>query len=82
MSRAMKQQTLPISEFKARCLRLLEELAERGETIVVTKHGKPIAKVTPFRSASLPLKGRWAGQAKTTGDIVYFDTSSEWEALR
>ncbi len=78
----MKQQTLPISQFKARCLRLLEELAERGETIVVTKHGRPIAKVTSFRSELPPLKGRWAGQAKTKGDIVYFDTSSEWEALR
>jgi prevent-host-death family protein len=78
----MKQLTLPISDFKARCLRLLEELAERGETIVVTKHGKPIARVVPFRLESPPLKGRWEGQAKIKGDVVYFDTSSEWEALR
>jgi prevent-host-death family protein len=78
----MKEQTLPISDFKARCLRLLEELAERGETIVVTKHGKPIARIVPFQSESPPLKGRWEGQGKTKGDIVYFDTSSEWEALR
>jgi prevent-host-death family protein len=78
----MKEQTLPISDFKARCLRLLEELAERGEVIIVTKRGKPIARVGPFRSELPPLKGRWAGQAKTKGDIVYFDTSSEWEALR
>ena len=35
------------SEFKAKCLALLDEVAERGETLVVTKRGKPVAHVVP-----------------------------------
>ena len=39
--------TIPAGRFKAECLRLLDEVAETGETIVVTKRGKPVAKVEP-----------------------------------
>jgi prevent-host-death family protein len=78
----VKEKTLAISEFKARCLRLLDDLAEGGGTIIVTKRGKPVARVVPFQPHLAPLKGRWAGLAKSNGDIVYFDTSAEWEALQ
>jgi prevent-host-death family protein len=40
--------TIPAGRFKAQCLRLLDEVAETGETIVVTKRGKPVAKVEPI----------------------------------
>jgi prevent-host-death family protein len=40
------------TQFKARCLRLLDEVAESGETLVITKHGRPVARVEP------PLRGR------------------------
>jgi prevent-host-death family protein len=35
------------TQFKARCLRLLDEVAESGETLVITKHGRPVARVEP-----------------------------------
>lgn len=35
------------SQFKARCLRLLDEVAESGETLVITKHGRPVARLEP-----------------------------------
>jgi prevent-host-death family protein len=35
------------TEFKARCLRLLDEVADTGETLVVTKRGRPVARVEP-----------------------------------
>ena len=41
--------TIPAGQFKARCLKLLDEVAETGETIVVTKRGKPVAKVEPVQ---------------------------------
>ena len=41
--------TIKASEFKARCLRLMDEVAENGEEIVITKNGKPVAKLTAFR---------------------------------
>jgi prevent-host-death family protein len=39
------ERTVPASRFKAQCLALLDEVAESGQTIVVTKHGKPVARV-------------------------------------
>ncbi len=40
--------TVAASEFKAKCLKLLGEVAETGETIVVTKRGKPVARLGPM----------------------------------
>ena len=37
------------SEFKAKCLKLMDEVAENGGEIVITKNGKPVAKLTAFR---------------------------------
>jgi prevent-host-death family protein len=39
--------TISATQFKARCLALLDEVALTGETITVTKHGKPVARVGP-----------------------------------
>ena len=39
------------TQFKARCLALLDEVAASGETLVVTKHGKPVAQVAPVEPA-------------------------------
>ena len=40
--------TIPAGKFKAECLALLDEVAATGETIVVTKRGKPVARVLPL----------------------------------
>lgn len=40
--------SVPAGEFKAKCLKLLDEVAETGETIVVTKRGKPVAQIGPM----------------------------------
>ncbi len=39
--------TIPAARFKAQCLKLLDDVAETGETIVVTKRGKPVARLEP-----------------------------------
>lgn len=41
------QREITATQFKAHCLRLLDEVAETGETLVVTKHGRPVARVSP-----------------------------------
>lgn len=78
----LKQLTLSATEFRARCHRLLNDVAKGAYSIVITKRGKPVAQVEPIRPRLQPLKGRWAGLAKTKGDIVYFDCSADWQALR
>jgi prevent-host-death family protein len=45
MSQVLREITA--SQFKARCLRLLDEVAETGEALIVTKHGRPVARVEP-----------------------------------
>jgi len=40
---------LPAGQFKAKCLALLDEVAQTGQELVVTKRGKPVAKVVPIR---------------------------------
>ena len=41
--------TIKATEFKAKCLKLLDEVAESGEEIVITKNGKPVARLLPYR---------------------------------
>ncbi|HET9243248.1 MAG TPA: type II toxin-antitoxin system Phd/YefM family antitoxin [Gaiella sp.] len=41
------ERTISATQFKARCLALLDEIGDTGETLVVTKRGKPVARVTP-----------------------------------
>lgn len=68
---------LNATEFKAKCLRILDELEPQG--VVVTKRGRPIAKVTPIRTGSFEkLYGRMKGKITGTGDI--FSTGIKWNA--
>ena len=62
--------TMKASEFKAKCLRLMDEVAERGEEIVITKNGKPVAKLTPYRRKPKMPFGRNRENIRILGDIV------------
>jgi prevent-host-death family protein len=58
--------TIPAGRFKAQCLRLLDEVAETGETIVVTKRGRPVAKIEPV-----------AAPPSLQGSVVYLVSDEE-----
>ena len=75
-----KETTVAISEFKARCLKLLDDVNTQGTPLVVTKRGRPIVRISPVRTRRKSRMGDWAGKVKIKGDIVYFDTSDEWES--
>jgi prevent-host-death family protein len=45
---AKSEKVVPAGEFKARCLALLDEVSQTGKPLVVTKRGKPVARVVPF----------------------------------
>jgi prevent-host-death family protein len=79
----MKNRVIAATEFKAKCSALLDEIDSHGGTITVTKRGRPIATISavkkpPFKSSA----GILAGKGKILGDIVNFDTSELWDALR
>jgi prevent-host-death family protein len=48
---------IPIAEFKARCLGLIDDLRNEGGSLVVTKHGRPVAKVLPFQGEDTTPEG-------------------------
>ena len=70
-----KNRTVPAGEFKARCLALLDEVARTGQPLVVTKRGKPVAKLVPMDE--VPIRSL-RGSIVTCGDIVS-PLDDEWE---
>ena len=69
------------TEFKAKCLKLLDEVAQTREPIVITKRGKPMAKVVPIEEeAPTSHFGYMAGTIEITGDIIS-PIEEEWSAL-
>ncbi|MXY59878.1 MAG: type II toxin-antitoxin system Phd/YefM family antitoxin [Chloroflexi bacterium] len=62
--------TIKASEFKAKCLKLMDEVAESGQEIVVTKNGRPVSRVVPYREKSTLTFGRNRGLFETHADIV------------
>ena len=71
--------TIKASEFKAKCLKLMDEVAENGEEIVITKNGKPVAKLTAYRERPKTLFGIDKGRLEILGDIIS-PIDVEWEA--
>ena len=76
---AGQSRTMKASEFKAKCLRLMDEVNENGGEIVITKNGKPVAKLTAFRERPKSLFGIDQGRLKILGDIVS-PMPAEWFA--
>ncbi len=64
----MKQ--MPAGEFKAQCLAVMDKVQKTGEPVLITKHGKPVAKLVPAPSASEDIFGYMTGKVKIVGDIV------------
>ena len=74
--------TIPISEFKAKCLGLLAEVEATGRDLVVTKHGKALAKVSPVPKAHGQTLGCMKGLMEITGDIVNFSMADLWDCQK
>jgi prevent-host-death family protein len=74
-----------ISEFKAKCLALLEQVRATKKPLRITRFGKPVAEVVP--PTAVDDRAAWIGSMKDTmkitGDIVSPATDEdEWEVLR
>jgi len=73
------QQHVPAGQFKANCLSLMDKVNLQQRVIVITKHGKPIAKLVPFSETRKSLFGAMTGSVKIISDIVQ-STGEAWEA--
>lgn len=76
MSRMIKA-----SEFKAKCLALLDEVERTGDRVVITKNGRPVADIVPHRSTKRDFIGLFKGRGEIIGDVIS-PIDVEWEALK
>ena len=67
----MKKRTIPAGQFKAECLRLIDQVADTREPLVVTKRGRPVVEVVPIRiRESKSLRGSVTVQGDIVGPIL------------
>jgi prevent-host-death family protein len=79
----VKSRVVSATEFKAKCLALLDEIAEKGGTITVTKRGRPVATVGPaLKLRRESLKGAWAGKVFIPDEVLMADHSDSYDCLR
>jgi prevent-host-death family protein len=69
------------SEFKAKCLALMDEVARTGTPVVITKNGKPVAELVPHRPRARTASGILKDELFITGDIIA-PIDVEWDALK
>ncbi len=75
--------TMTASEFKARCLRVMEEVRTRRESVLITKKGRPVARLVPAEKPREDIFGCLKGIVQITGDIESpVVPSSDWEQAR
>lgn len=72
----MKAKTIGAAQFKEKCLALLDEIGPEG--LIVTKHGVPVARLTPVHADSADLIGSLKAKIKIHGDL--HSTGVEWDA--
>jgi len=74
--------TIQASEFKAKCLALMDQVAASGETLIITKNGKPVAELRPYKA---PRAKSFIGLTQHLGSItgdVMSPIDVEWDALK
>jgi len=65
----MKRQ-IAAGQFKATCLALLDEVQRERSEIVITKRGKPVARIVPVEDSVQPFFGRMKGTGMILGDVI------------
>jgi prevent-host-death family protein len=75
----MSMKKIPAAVFKAQCLTLMEDVRSTRRPLVITKRGKPVAKLVPIDEPKDEFIGRLKGVFEVVGDLDA-DPSEEWES--
>jgi prevent-host-death family protein len=82
---AVSMRTMAAGEFKAKCLALMNEVEATGQTVFITKRGRPVARLAPIvdvPSKKRSILGRLRHMGVITGDIVSSEfTDEEWDRM-
>ena len=73
------KKSIQASEFKAKCLKIMDDVAKTGEEVIITKNGKAISKLVPYREPKQSLFGIHAGKLTVYDDILV-PVGEEWDA--
>jgi len=71
-------QRIPAARFKTRCLALMDQVAESGRPVIVTKHGKPVVQISPVETGEDEIFGFLVGKGRIVGDIENTIPVSDW----
>jgi len=78
----MNMRTIPAGTFKAQCLAIMDEVRAKRQAVVITKRGKPVAKLVPVEEKKDEIFGFLKGKGKVVGDVVSpAMTPEEWGDL-
>ena len=64
------ESSMPAGKFKASCLKVMDEVAATGRSVVITKRGKAVARLVPAAGRPAPIAGALAGSVEISGDIL------------
>ena len=78
IDRGGPMQKIPAAQFKSRCLAVMDQVAESGQPVVVTKHGKPVVQIIRVKSNQDDIFGFLAGKGRIVGDIENTIPVSDW----
>jgi prevent-host-death family protein len=74
---------MPAGSFKTNCLAVMDEVQTKRETVVITKHGKPVAKLVPVDQQTDEIYNFLAGKGKIAGNVISPALSlEEWGELK
>jgi prevent-host-death family protein len=74
---------MAVSEAKTKFLATVDKVCATGETVVITKRGKPVAKLIPFKHDPDSIFGFMRGKGKIIGDIESpISPARDWKAMR
>ncbi|HEX9148264.1 MAG TPA: type II toxin-antitoxin system Phd/YefM family antitoxin [Thermoanaerobaculia bacterium] len=75
--------TIPAARFKAGCLKIMDDVKARREPVLITKKGKPVARLVPVDEPAGDVFGCLAGELEISGDILSpVITPSAWKGSR
>jgi prevent-host-death family protein len=77
----MTKTVISAATFKATCLEVLDQVAETGREVVVTKRGKPVARVAPIVNKPAQIVGAMKGEIEILGDIIS-PLRVRWKAVK
>ena len=75
----LQKDEIGAGEFKAKCLGLLDNVQKHRTEIIITKYGKPVAKLVPIEESPQSVFGRMKGSVTFMGDILS-PIDDEWDA--